>query len=45
VPKRAVRRIAAALSPLQTGYVRNYALVLAAGIVGLVIWFVGTGGF
>ncbi len=40
-----VRRISAALSPLQTGYVRNYALVLAAGIVGFVIWIIGTGGF
>ena len=39
-----VKRISAGLRPLQTGLVRNYALVLAAGVVGLVIWFVSSGG-
>ena len=39
-----VKRISAGLRPLQTGLVRNYALVLAAGVVGLVIWFVTSGG-
>ncbi len=33
-----------ALRPLQTGLVRNYALILAAGAVGLVIWFLSSGG-
>ncbi|NOY56359.1 MAG: NADH-quinone oxidoreductase subunit L [Actinobacteria bacterium] len=39
-----VRRIGAALRPLQSGYVRNYALTIAAGVVGFVIWFLSTGG-
>jgi len=39
-----VQRVSAALRPLQTGLVRNYALVLAAGVVGLVIWFLSSGG-
>ncbi len=39
-----VQRLAAALRPLQTGLVRNYALVLAAGVVGLVVWFLSSGG-
>ncbi len=40
----AVRRIGAALRPLQSGFVRSYALTIAAGVVGLVIWFLATGG-
>jgi NADH-quinone oxidoreductase subunit L len=39
-----VRRIGAALRPLQNGFVRSYALSIAAGVVGLVIWFLATGG-
>ncbi len=39
-----VKQISAGLRPLQTGLVRNYALVLAAGVVGLVIWFLSSGG-
>ena len=39
-----VRRIGNALRPLQSGYVRNYALTIAAGAVGFVIWFLSTGG-
>jgi NADH-quinone oxidoreductase subunit L len=39
-----VQRVSAALRPLQTGLVRNYALVLAAGAVGLVVWFLSSGG-
>jgi NADH-quinone oxidoreductase subunit L len=39
-----VRRVGAALRPLQSGYVRNYALTIAAGVIGLVIWFLSTGG-
>jgi NADH-quinone oxidoreductase subunit L len=39
-----VRRVGAALRPLQSGYVRTYALTIAAGVVGLVIWFLATGG-
>jgi len=39
-----VQRLSAALRPLQTGLVRNYALVLAAGVVGLVVWFLSSGG-
>jgi NADH-quinone oxidoreductase subunit L len=39
-----VKRVSAGLRPLQTGLVRNYALVLAAGVVGLVIWFLSSGG-
>ncbi len=40
----AVQRIGAALRPLQTGFVRNYGLALAAGTVGLIIWFLSRGG-
>ncbi len=40
-----VQRIAAALRPLQTGLVRNYAVVLAAGVIGFIIWFLSGGGF
>ncbi len=39
-----VQRVSTALRPLQTGLVRNYALVLAAGAVGLVVWFLSSGG-
>jgi NADH-quinone oxidoreductase subunit L len=39
-----VRRIGAALRPLQSGFVRSYALTIAAGVLGLVIWFLATGG-
>jgi len=39
-----VRRVAASLRPLQTGYVRTYALTIAAGAIGLIIWFLSTGG-
>ena len=39
-----VQRVSTALRPLQTGLVRNYALILAAGVVGLVIWFLSSGG-
>jgi NADH-quinone oxidoreductase subunit L len=39
-----VQRVSVALKPLQTGLVRNYALVLAAGVVGLVVWFLSSGG-
>jgi NADH-quinone oxidoreductase subunit L len=39
-----VQRVSTALRPLQTGLVRNYALVLAVGVVGLVIWFLSSGG-
>jgi NADH-quinone oxidoreductase subunit L len=39
-----VQRVSTALRPLQTGLVRNYALVLAAGVVGLLIWFLSSGG-
>ncbi|MDH3398826.1 MAG: NADH-quinone oxidoreductase subunit L [Acidimicrobiia bacterium] len=39
-----VQRVSTTLRPLQTGLVRNYALVLAAGVVGLVIWFLSSGG-
>ncbi len=39
-----VQRLGAALRPIQTGFVRNYGLVLAAGAVGLIIWFAGRGG-
>ena len=39
-----VQRVSTALRPIQTGLVRNYALILAAGVVGLVIWFLSSGG-
>jgi NADH-quinone oxidoreductase subunit L len=39
----AVRRVGAWLRPLQTGFVRNYALVTFAGTVGMLLWFVSRG--
>ncbi|MEE9473630.1 MAG: NADH-quinone oxidoreductase subunit L, partial [Acidimicrobiia bacterium] len=39
----AVRRVGAWLRPLQTGFVRNYALVTFAGTVGILLWFVSRG--
>jgi NADH-quinone oxidoreductase subunit L len=39
----AVRRVGAWLRPLQTGFVRNYALVMFAGTVGMLFWFVSRG--
>ena len=39
----AVRRVGAWLRPLQTGFVRNYALVTFAGTVGMLFWFVSRG--
>ncbi len=38
-----VRRVGAWLRPLQTGFVRNYALVTFAGVVGILLWFVSRG--
>jgi hypothetical protein len=32
------------IRPLQTGFVRNYGVMLAAGSVGLLIWFLSRGG-
>ena len=40
----AVKRLGAAIRPLQTGFVRNYGAMLAAGSVGLLIWFLSRGG-
>jgi NADH-quinone oxidoreductase subunit L len=40
-----VRRVGAWLRPLQTGFVRNYGVVLLAGVVGLLAWFVVRGAF
>ncbi|MDH5372691.1 MAG: NADH-quinone oxidoreductase subunit L, partial [Acidimicrobiia bacterium] len=40
----AVRRLGATVRPLQTGFVRNYGALLAAGSVGLLIWFLSRGG-
>jgi NADH-quinone oxidoreductase subunit L len=40
-----VKRVGAALRPLQTGFVRNYALGLLAGAIGLVVLFVARGAF
>ena len=39
----AVRRVGAWLRPIQTGFVRNYALVTFAGVVGTLLWFVSRG--
>jgi NADH-quinone oxidoreductase subunit L len=39
-----VRRLGAGLRPVQTGFVRNYGLVLMAGAVGLLTWFLSRGG-
>ncbi|MDP8959403.1 MAG: NADH-quinone oxidoreductase subunit L [Actinomycetota bacterium] len=39
----AVRRMGAALRPVQSGFVRNYGLVLMAGVVGLMAWFLSRG--
>ena len=38
-----VRRVAGWLRPIQTGFVRNYAAVTFAGVVGLLVWFVSRG--
>ncbi len=38
-----VRRIGGWLRPLQTGFVRSYAAVTFAGVVGLLVWFVARG--
>jgi len=38
-----VRRIGGWLRPLQTGFVRSYAAVTFAGVVGLLLWFVTRG--
>ena len=38
-----VRRIGGWLRPIQTGFVRNYAAVTFAGVVGLLVWFVSRG--
>jgi len=38
-----VRRISGGLRPIQTGFVRNYAAVTFAGVIGLLVWFVSRG--
>jgi hypothetical protein len=38
-----VRRIGGWLRPIQTGFVRSYAAVTFAGVVGLLLWFVSRG--
>jgi len=38
-----VRRIIGWMRPIQTGFVRNYAAVTFAGVVGLLVWFVSRG--
>ncbi|NNC40693.1 MAG: NADH-quinone oxidoreductase subunit L [Acidimicrobiia bacterium] len=40
----AVKRMGTVIRPLQTGFVRNYGVMLAAGSVGLLIWFLSRGG-
>ena len=42
-PLSGVRRVGGWLRPLQTGFVRNYAAVTFAGVVGLLVWFVSRG--
>jgi NADH-quinone oxidoreductase subunit L len=39
----AVRRLGGLMRPIQTGFVRNYAAVTFAGVVGLLVWFVARG--
>ncbi len=39
-----VRRVGAALRPLQTGFVRNYGAVFVAGVVVVVAWMLVVGG-
>jgi NADH-quinone oxidoreductase subunit L len=39
------RRVAVALRPLQTGFVRSYGLAIVAGSVGLLAWFLSRGAF
>ena len=39
-----IRSIGNALRPLQTGYVRSYAVGIGAGTVGLLVWFLFRGG-
>jgi NADH-quinone oxidoreductase subunit L len=41
----ATRRVGDWLRPLQTGFVRNYAVAVLAGAVGLLAWFLSRGGF
>ncbi len=38
-----VRRIGGWMRPIQTGFVRSYAAVTFAGVVGLLLWFVSRG--
>ena len=40
----AVKKLAARLSPLQTGFVRSYGAGILVGAVGLVVWIVAAGG-
>ncbi len=42
---RVVKKIGAALKPLQTGFARSYGLAVLGGTVGLLIWFLSRGGF
>ncbi|MFQ5947535.1 MAG: hypothetical protein ACE5KX_01570, partial [Acidimicrobiia bacterium] len=41
----ATRRVGAMLRPIQTGFVRNYGLVVMAGAVALLAWFLSRGAF
>ncbi|HEY5578361.1 MAG TPA: NADH-quinone oxidoreductase subunit L [Acidimicrobiia bacterium] len=40
---RVVGRLGATVRPLQTGYVRNYALGIAVGATGLAVWLLARG--
>ena len=40
----AVKRLGETIRPIQTGFVRNYGVLLAAGAVGLLVWFLSRGG-
>ncbi len=39
-----VRRVGAALRPIQSGFVRNYGAAVLAGAVAMLVWFVARGG-
>ena len=39
-----VRKASNALSPLQSGFVRSYAIGILAGAVGLLVWFISRSG-